>query len=128
LLGIAIAMGAVAIATIVMSTLHLLDHAKAHTSVIGTTVAALSIVVLGTLARGKTRIGRDIGSRALVADGHLSLIGAVLATVTTAGTIATAAFGWWWLDAIASIAVACIAAGVAFDHARHAASAPNELA
>jgi divalent metal cation (Fe/Co/Zn/Cd) transporter len=119
LLVIATAMGVIAAGTIALSALHLAHHTVARTSTLGTVVAGASVVTLTVLARGKIGVGRVV-SRALVADGHLSIVGALLAAVACVGTIATSVFNWWWLDAVGSIAIALVAAVVAIDHARHA--------
>jgi divalent metal cation (Fe/Co/Zn/Cd) transporter len=101
-------------ATVAMSAVRLAAHSHARESAAGIAIAAASIAVLGYLARSKRRLGTAIPSRALVADGWLSLAGAVIAVCTVAGTALVAAFGWWWLDpaAAACVAVGAIAIGL----------------
>jgi divalent metal cation (Fe/Co/Zn/Cd) transporter len=70
------------------------------------------------LAPGKRRIAQRVGSRALLADSHVSAMGAVLAVCTSVGTIATNALDWWWLDPVASLVVAFVALGVSVGHVR----------
>jgi divalent metal cation (Fe/Co/Zn/Cd) transporter len=77
-------------------------------------LAAASAVVLVGLAMRKRRVGAAIPSPALVADGFLSLVGALLAAVTVAGTALTSAFGWWWADPTAALGVAAGALAAAF--------------
>jgi divalent metal cation (Fe/Co/Zn/Cd) transporter len=77
-------------------------------------LAAASVVVLLALAIRKRRVGAAVPSPALVADGFLSLVGALLAAVTVAGTGLTSAFGWWWADPTAALGVAAGAVGAAF--------------
>jgi divalent metal cation (Fe/Co/Zn/Cd) transporter len=72
-------------------------------------LAAASAVVLATLATRKLRVGRQIPSPALRADGWLSLMGSFLAAITVAGTGLNATLGWWWLDPVAAIVVAAVA-------------------
>lgn len=122
LVAIAAGMGVVAMAATAASINRLVDHGHVGDSAVGTAIAALSVVALSVLARGKAHVGRTVGSRALIADAHVSLIGAVLALFTTTGTVVTAAFDWWWLDPWGSLLVALVAFGVAASHARGALS------
>jgi len=91
-------------ATLAESTHRLITGAHAHRAVVGSVVAAASLVVLAALAGTKRRTGRAIPSPALVADGALSFVGALLAAVTVAGTLL--ARRWPWIDAVAAGVVA----------------------
>lgn len=99
---------AVGVATAVVSTIRLIQAAHSKESFAGTIVAATSIVVLGYLAYRKRSLGRTIPSRALVADGVLSLAGCLTAVATVVGTRLAGGLGWWWVDPVAAL---CIAAG-----------------
>jgi hypothetical protein len=79
----------------------------------GIVLAALSFVALVALSTRKQRLGRRIGSNALLSDGHLSGIGAMQAAVTLAGTLVTRQFGWHWADAAATAIIGCVAVGLA---------------
>ena len=119
LLVIASGMATIALATAVESVHRLARHgASTELSAVGTGVAGASIVVLAVLATGKHRIGGRVGSRALLADSQVSMLGAVLAACTCAGTVASDVFGWWWLDPSGSLVVALVAAGFAIGHLR----------
>ena len=61
--------------------------------------------MLAALSAAKRRIAPRVPSRALLADGWLSGVGAVLALVTLAGTGLEAGLGWWWLDPAAALVV-----------------------
>ncbi len=61
--------------------------------------------VMPLLALEKRRLGRAIGSRALVADAMESFACAWLAAGALAGVGLHAAFGWWWADPIAGLAM-----------------------
>ena len=63
----------------------------------------------------------DAPSDALLADSHLSAVGAVLA-VTLAGVAATRTLGGWWADPSAAIVIGAAAGGVAVSLARAAAA------
>ena len=119
LIAIAAGMALIATATTIQSISRLAngDH-ETQFSVIGTAMAAASIVALSVLSTGKRRIAARVGSRALLADGHVSAMGAVLAFCTSVGTVVTNAFGWWWLDPIASLPVAFVALAVSIGHLR----------
>jgi divalent metal cation (Fe/Co/Zn/Cd) transporter len=67
------------------------------------TVAAIPIMYF--LARRKLRIADEIGSRALRADAVESVTCGWLSLVVVAGLGAQLAFGAWWIDAVASLAI-----------------------
>jgi divalent metal cation (Fe/Co/Zn/Cd) transporter len=115
---IAVAMGAVATVTIVVSVLHLIDGATPSSSIVGSLVAGGSVVALPVLANGKARLGRLIDNRALLADAQLSAMGGALAAFTLAGNAASTGLGWWWLDPVGSLALASIGTTAAFGHLR----------
>ena len=92
----------------------LLRHPTTESAPVAVVLAAASTVVLLVLATRKRRAGAAIPSPALVADGFLSLVGALLAAVTVAGTALTSAFGWWWADPTAALGVAVGALVAAF--------------
>jgi len=74
-------------------------------SMAGTILTAVALPVMGLLAWGKLATARALGSRALRADAFESLSCAWLAVATLAGLVANAAFGWWWADPVAALAI-----------------------
>jgi divalent metal cation (Fe/Co/Zn/Cd) transporter len=92
----------------------LVRHPTTESAPVAVVLAAASAVVLVGLAMRKRRVGAAIPSPVLVADGFLSLVGALLAAVTVAGTALTSAFGWWWADPTAALGVAAGALVAAF--------------
>jgi divalent metal cation (Fe/Co/Zn/Cd) transporter len=78
-------------------------------SAVGIVLTAVSLVVMPLLARAKTRIGRDIGSRSLIADSGQTRLCVYLSASTLAGLAANAALGWWWADPFAALVIAAIA-------------------
>ncbi len=84
----------------------LLGHSLRHHSIIATTVAAASVVVLPFLAYFKLSLARQLQSGALRGDGVLSAAGAVLASVALLGLRLDDAFGWWWADPAAALVIA----------------------
>lgn len=74
-------------------------------SLVGVVLTALSLVVMPLLARAKLRAAAALGSRALRADAHETLVCAWLSLTTLAGLALNAAFGWWWADPLAALAM-----------------------
>jgi divalent metal cation (Fe/Co/Zn/Cd) transporter len=100
-------MGTIGVATVADSAYRLTQHSRTNPFVSGIVLAGVSVVVLAGLAVRKQQIARRIPSHALHADGWLSALGAILACITLAGMTLNTAFGWWWVDPAAAIAVAC---------------------
>ncbi len=100
----------VGVATAAVSIVHLIDGSTARHSDAGIAIAGASMAVLTLLALRKRWLAIHIPSHALLADSHLSAIGAVLAAITLAGTVATSTFGWAWADPAAALCVAVLAA------------------
>lgn len=100
-------MALVGVATVVDSAYRLGSHTTSDPLPAGIVLTGVSVLVLGLLAGRKRTIARRIPSHALHADGWLSAMGAVLALVALGGTGLNAGFGWWWIDPVAAIAVAC---------------------
>jgi divalent metal cation (Fe/Co/Zn/Cd) transporter len=61
-------------------------------------LSVLSILIMPTLAYLKGRTGREMGSRALVADSVETWVCAYLSVALLAAVGLNAAFGWWWAD------------------------------
>lgn len=74
-------------------------------SVAGIVLTALSLVVMPLLARAKLRAAAALGSRALRADAHETIVCAWLSFTTLAGLALNAVFGWWWADPLAALAM-----------------------
>lgn len=71
----------------------------------GIVVAALSLLVMPALAKAKRKAGVALGSPALVADSRQTSLCAYLSAILLAGLLLQALFGWWWADAVASLAM-----------------------
>lgn len=74
-----------------------------ESSRLGVVVALGALVAMPLLARAKLRVGREIGSRALVADAKCSLACAWLAATVLIGVGLNAILGWWWADPVAAL-------------------------
>jgi divalent metal cation (Fe/Co/Zn/Cd) transporter len=103
---------AVGVVTGVVSTMHLVDRRETDGSYLNVALAAVSFVALTVLAARKHHIAVRLPSHALLADSHLSAVGAVLAAVTLGGTAASSSLGWWWADPVAALAIAIVAIGL----------------
>jgi hypothetical protein len=66
------------------------------TSPVGIILALLSLLVMTALAFAKQRVGREMGSRALVADSKETWVCSYLSLTLLLGVGAYAVFGWWW--------------------------------
>lgn len=76
-----------------------------QSSYLGIGLAIASGVIMPYLSRAKKRIGSEIGSKALRADGSCSIVCAYMAWTVLAGVVLTALLGWWWIDSIAALAL-----------------------
>lgn len=107
---------------------------RPDTSWPGVTVTAAAIIVMPLLARAKQRVAEGLGSAATADDAAQSWLCLLGAMGALAGVLATAALGWWWLDPIAGIAIAGLAAregretwaGQGCGHCAPTAVAPHE--
>jgi divalent metal cation (Fe/Co/Zn/Cd) transporter len=74
-------------------------------SSVGFVLSVISIVVMPTLAYFKGRTGREMGSRALVADSKETWVCAYLSFALLGAVGLNAAFGWWWADPVGALAM-----------------------
>ena len=71
----------------------------------GIVVTALSLIVMPLLARAKLLVAASLGSRALRADAHETIVCAWLSAATLLGLGLNAVLGWWWADPVAALAM-----------------------
>jgi divalent metal cation (Fe/Co/Zn/Cd) transporter len=88
----------------------LLRREAPERSVVGLVLLALSAIVMPILARAKRRVARAMSSRALEADATQTSLCAYLSVIALAGVALNAAFGWWWADPAAALAMVPIIA------------------
>jgi cation diffusion facilitator family transporter len=74
-------------------------------SAVGLVLSVLSLVIMPALAYMKQRTGREMGSRALVADAAETWVCSYLSLALLAGVGLHALFGWWWADAVGALAM-----------------------
>ncbi len=83
----------------------LIAASKPDTSVAGIAVSAAAVVVMPVLSLLKRRTGSALGSQMLVADAAESVFCAYLSATVLVGLLLNVAFGWWWADPVAALAV-----------------------
>jgi cation diffusion facilitator family transporter len=76
-----------------------------ESSTVGLILALVSLAVMPTLAYAKQRTGRALASRALQADAVETWVCAYLSLALLVGLGLNLAFGWWWTDPIAALAM-----------------------
>ena len=74
-------------------------------SLVGIVLACLSLAVMPVLGLAKSRVGKALGSRALVADSMETLVCAWLSFALLLGLGLNALAGWWWADPAAALAM-----------------------
>jgi cation diffusion facilitator family transporter len=83
----------------------LLSREGPESSTVALVLSVVSILVMPTLAYFKGRTGREMGSRALVADSVETWVCAYLSAALLAAVGLNAAFGWWWADPVGALAM-----------------------
>lgn len=87
----------------------LLGMADARHSMIGITLAAVSLAVMPILSWAQRRAGRELGSLSAVADSKQTLLCTYLSAVVLAGLLLNSLLGWSWADPVAALVIAVIA-------------------
>jgi cation diffusion facilitator family transporter len=83
----------------------LASEEQPETSTVGLILALVSLAVMPTLAYAKQQTGRALASRALQADAIETWVCAYLSLALLVGVGLHLAFGWWWADAVAALAM-----------------------
>jgi divalent metal cation (Fe/Co/Zn/Cd) transporter len=79
-------------------------------STVGLILVGLSLLVMPTLAWAKRRVATGLNSVALKADAAETQLCTYLSAVVLVGLAANGLFGWWWMDPLAGLFVAGLAA------------------
>ncbi|MEE2033432.1 cation transporter [Rhodococcus chondri] len=82
---------------------------EAQHSIVGITLAAVSLAVMPVLSWAQRRAGRELGSLSAVADSKQTLLCTYLSAVLLVGLLLNSLFGWSWADPIAALVIAVIA-------------------
>ena len=83
----------------------LISREEPLTSPVGIILALLSLLVMTALAFAKQRVGREMGSRALVADSKETWVCSYLSLTLLLGVGAYAVVGLWWADPADALAM-----------------------
>jgi len=83
----------------------LLMRAEPDRSYAGLVVAIAAVIGMPILARRKRAIATQLGSAALRGDAACSITCAYMAGTLLVGLALTSAFGWWWADSLAALAL-----------------------
>jgi divalent metal cation (Fe/Co/Zn/Cd) transporter len=93
----------------------LIDRRTPEHSLPGILLACVSLVVMPLLSREKKKVGRDLGSAAMDADARQTDFCAILSAILLIGLLLNAAFGLWWADTMAAMAMVSIIAREGID-------------
>jgi divalent metal cation (Fe/Co/Zn/Cd) transporter len=83
----------------------LVGREEPERSTVGLVLSVLSLVIMPALAYAKQRTGRELGSRALVADSVETWVCSYLSLALLAGVGLHELFGWWWADPVGALAM-----------------------
>ena len=100
---VGIALLALAAYIVISSAVSLFTKSHPEATTLGIGIAVASSILMPFLATSKKRIGRRIGSKALVSDGSCSRVCAYMSWILLAGIAATSLLGWWWADSVAAL-------------------------
>ncbi len=87
------------------AALGLFTHHKAEVSIVGIALSVAAVIGMPVLARRKRAIAARIDSAALRGDAACSITCAYMAGTLLVGLALNAAFGWWWVDSLAALAL-----------------------
>lgn len=83
----------------------LLSGEGPESSTVALVLSVLSLLIMPVLAYLKGRTGRQMGSRALVADSKETWVCSYLSLALLLGVGLNFAFGWWWADPVGALAM-----------------------
>jgi divalent metal cation (Fe/Co/Zn/Cd) transporter len=99
----------------IQSVYDLATQHHAGPSPVGIAVAASSIVLMPLLGRAKQRLGARLGSAATQGEGAQNMLCAAMAVAVLIGLAGQSIFGAWWLDSLAGLFIAGVAAKSGLD-------------
>jgi divalent metal cation (Fe/Co/Zn/Cd) transporter len=87
----------------------ILSGNRPASSPIGIVFLSATVAVMVALGVGKVRVGRELDSPTVQADGRFSLVDAALAGAVLIGLVLSAVLGWWWADAVLAGVISVLA-------------------
>jgi len=94
---------------VIASAIDLGTQARPERSLAGIGLTVSSLLVMPLLGWRKRQVGTTLHNQLITADAAETMLCATLAATTLAGLALFAAFGWWWADPVAALAVAYFA-------------------
>ena len=101
---------------VVGAVVRLLAETVPDDSPVGIAYLAVTAVVMLRLAILKRRMGTALESEPLLAEADVTFLDSALAVGVLAALALNSAFGWWWADPVAALAVALLAFLEAREH------------
>jgi len=92
-----------ALAVLVQVVISFSEGSGAKESIVGISLAIVSITIMPTVALWKLRLAADLDIRSLAAESKETLACSYLSVTLLAGLATNAIFGWWWLDPITAL-------------------------
>jgi divalent metal cation (Fe/Co/Zn/Cd) transporter len=74
-------------------------------TIVGVVILTLSVFVMPLLARAKRQVADEMQSGALRAEAKQTSLCTYLSFIALGGVALNAAFGWWWADPVAALAM-----------------------
>ena len=93
----------------------LIERRVPEHSLPGIILACVSLVVMPLLSREKKKVSKGMGSAAMHADARQTDFCAILSAILLIGLLLNAAFGLWWADGMAALAMVPIIAKEGID-------------
>jgi divalent metal cation (Fe/Co/Zn/Cd) transporter len=90
---------------VISSAISLLTRSHPESSTVGLVLTVVVLIVMPVLWRWRFLLARHLDSPALRADAACSLVCIYLAAVLLVGLALNQAFGWWWADPLAGLAM-----------------------
>src|SRR6059058_1553684 len=87
----------------------LITQHRADSTLLGIGLTISSILLMPALGIAKQRLGLRLGSGATAGEGTQNLLCAYLAAAVLAGLLANTVLGWWWVDPVVALGIACLA-------------------
>jgi len=87
----------------------LLSGNRSSASPLGMVLLLATVLVMAGLGIAKQRVGHELGSATVAADGRFSLVDASLAGAVLVGLVLTAGLGWWWADPVLALLISVLA-------------------
>jgi len=107
---VAFCFAALALFLLADATDTLIGSSHPATSWPGLAISLAAIVAMPLLARAKARVAAQLGSAATAGDAAQSWLCAAAAAAVVVSVVANATLGWWWLDPVAGLVIAALAA------------------